>query len=75
MASAPKTAPTASMTRKRAGPSCVNRKTQESGKTVTMWNMAKLASGAKAPMTTWRPSARSVSAILVGWSSRVSNRF
>jgi hypothetical protein len=42
-------APTISMIRKRAG--LLGEHTQDSGNTVTMWNSAKLASGAKAPMT------------------------
>ena len=38
-----------------------------------MWNSAKLASGAKAPMTMLRPSARTVRSTGVGCSSRLSN--
>ena len=48
--------PMASMIRNRAGPSLVNKKIQDSGNTVTMWNSAKLASGAKAPTRMSRPS-------------------
>ena len=51
IAATPTTAPTISIIRKRTGLSRVNRNTQDSGNTVTMWNSAKLASGAKAPST------------------------
>ena len=58
------------MIRNRAGVSLVNRNTQDSGNTVTMWNSAKLASGAKAPITMLRPSCRIVLLTLAGCSSR-----
>ncbi|MNY42597.1 hypothetical protein D3C86_1775050 [compost metagenome] len=38
-----------------------------------MWNMAKLARGAKAPMTMPPPSSRTALITGAGWSSRVSN--
>ena len=61
IATTPTAAPIDWMIRKRAGDCGVNRNTQDSGNTVTMWNSAKLASGAKAPMTMLRPSACTVS--------------
>ena len=40
-----------------------------------MWNIAKLASGAKAPTAITRHSDRAVSTIEAGCSSRFSNSF
>ena len=40
-----------------------------------MWNMAKLASGAKAPIQMRGPSVRTAWTTETGWSSRVSNSF
>ena len=54
-------APTASISRKRTGSSSVISFTQDSGNTVTRWNSAKLASGAKAPSTIVRHSLNRVS--------------
>ena len=47
---------------------------QDSGNTVTRWNSAKLASGAKAPSVIVRHSLRSVWNGGEGCRSRVSNR-
>ena len=51
----------------------VNRNTQDSGNTVTMWNSAKLASGANAPMHDVAALARDGFATRPGCSSRLSN--
>ena len=53
--------------------SLVNSATQDSGNTVTMWNSAKLASGAKAPMMMLRHCAFTVAVTRLGVSSRVLN--
>ena len=70
----PIAAPMTSIIRKRPGVSEVKRTIHDSGNTVTMWNSAKLASGAKAPSTIVRPSARMVSSTGAGWSARDSNK-
>ena len=73
MAPTPNTAATISMIKKRTGLSRVNRNTQDSGNTVTMWNSAKLASGANAPSMMFWPSRATVSEMRAGCNSRVSN--
>ena len=73
IASTPTNAATASIIRKRAGVSSVNRNTHDSGKTVTMWKSAKLASGAKAPVRMTFHSDRTVSVSGAGSSDLSSN--
>ena len=74
MASTPTTALIISMARKRIGSGSVCSLTQDSGKTVTRWNSAKLASGANAPRAMARHSLKSVPKGGEGCRSRVSNR-
>ena len=68
---APTTAPAHCTRRKLPPDRSENSVTQLSGKIVTRWNRAKLASGTKAPISTNRPWAANMSATLVGSSSRV----
>ena len=70
----PNSAATASMTRKWEALCCVNNVIHDSGNTVTMWNKAKLAKGAKAPITILRPSFSIVDRTGEGCKSLLSNR-
>ena len=69
IASSPTVAPTISTIRKVGAVSLVNSTTQDSGNTVTMWNKAKLASGANAPTTIFHPSDRIVAVMRDGCNS------